>query len=200
MVAFKGKKKRKYIVIAVVIVAIVFLFVNAGRFLVVSQEPVKADVIIVLGGDNILRTDYGVKLLQKGYSDKIMFTGGTTSKKRIRVEAEEMRKRALKLGVANDKIILEDKAISTYENAIFSKDIVLNKGYKSAIVVTSDYHMRRSSLVFNKAFRKSGVKLTFCSVEDVRFKPKKWFMDKTSRSITALEYKKLIGYFILGRL
>lgn len=200
MVGFKGKKKRKYIVIAVIVVAMVFSFVNAGDFLVVSQEPVKADVIIVLGGDNILRTDYGVKLLKKGYSDKIMFTGGATDKGRIRIEAEEMRKRALKWGVAKEKIILEDKAKSTYENAVFSKEIVLDKGFKSAIVVTSNYHTRRSSLVFNKAFRKSGVKLTFCSVEDVSFKPKKWFMDKTSRSITALEYKKLIGYFILGRL
>jgi len=181
------------------IVIIIVLILNAGNFLIVKENPVKADVIIVLGGDNILRTDYSIKLYNEGYSNILLFSGG---KDDINGEnsADIMGKEAVRLNVPSKNIIVENKAISTYENAIFTKKILMDHSFKSAIIVTSDYHMRRSRLVYNKAFKNTGIKLIFCSVQDTNFKPKWWFINNYSRNVVISEYEKLLGYFIEGRL
>jgi uncharacterized SAM-binding protein YcdF (DUF218 family) len=173
---------------------------NLGKILTVDEKPEKSDVIVVLGGENIIRTDYGVKLFKDEYSNRLLFTGGNINFGDNGKEAEVMRNEAIKLCVPNEDIILEDKATSTYENAIFSKEIIMSKGFESAIIVTSDYHMLRSKLVFNKAFKGTGIKLTFCSSQSKKFKPQCWFTDKYSRHVTISEYKKLLRYFVKGRL
>ena len=174
---------------------IIILSLNAGNFLIVDENPIKADVIIGLGGDNILRADYSIKLYNEGYSNMILFSGGNYDK-----EAEVMEKEAIRLNVPIKNIAVENKSISTYENAIFTKKILIVDGFKSAIIVTSDYHMRRSRFVFNKVFKNTGIKLIFCSVEDVSFNPKWWVINTHSRQVVISEYIKIVGYFIEGKL
>lgn len=181
------------------IVLIIVSIMNAGNFLIINQNPVKSDVIIVLGGDNIQRADYSIKFYKEGYSNMLLFTGGNDAGNGVR-EAEAMKNEAIRLTVPSKNIIIENKSISTYENAIFTKKIIMDQGFKSAIIVTSNYHMRRSRLVFNKAFKNTGIKLVFCSVQDTRFNPKWWFTNAYSRHIVISEYEKLVGYFIEGRL
>jgi len=95
---------------------------------------------------------------------------------------------------------LEDKANSTYENALYSKQLVDKYKFKSAIIVTSNYHMRRSRLVFNKAFQGTGINLTYCSALEKSFTPNGWFTDKYSRDIVFSEYIKIVGYWIEDKL
>jgi len=78
--------------------------------------------------------------------------------------------------------------------------LLIKDGYKSAIVVTSDYHMRRSRLVFNKEFKGTGISLTFCNAKDKNFIAAKWWTNSYSLNIVQSEYLKLMGYFIEGRL
>jgi uncharacterized SAM-binding protein YcdF (DUF218 family) len=62
-----------------------------------------------------------------------------------------MRALAVSLGVPGSSIILEENAGNTYENVIFSRDILNKKGWKDAILISSPYHMLRVSLVCKKA-------------------------------------------------
>ena len=185
----KLKKIASLLFIAIITLSIL----NAGNFLIVDEKPVKTDVIVGLGGGAISRADYSIQLYSEGYSNVLLFSG------RIN-EVAVMRNEAMCLNVSSKTIIVENKSISTYENAIFTKKILIEHSFKSAIIVTSNYHMRRSRLVFNKAFKNTGIKLVFCSVQDIKFKPKWWFTDNYSRTIVIAEYEKLVGYFIEGRL
>ena len=189
------KKFASYLFIVIILVSIL----NAGNFLMVDENPVKDDVIIGLGGMNIPTTDYSVKLYNEGYSNMLLFSGGVDDGDGG-AESIVMEKEALHLNIPVKNIIGENKSVSTYENALFTKKILVDYNFKSAIIVTSTYHMRRSRLVFNKAFQNTGIKLTFCSFQDKYFKSEWWFMDTYSRHIVISEYEKLIGYFIEGRL
>ncbi len=59
-----------------------------------------------------------------------------------------------KLGVCEDAIYIERKATYTYENALFSRDLVREKGIDTgkAILCCKPYHARRSLLYYQIAF------------------------------------------------
>lgn len=65
--------------------------------------------------------------------------------------AELMKNHAIKLGVDENKILIDNEASTTNENAEFTTDIIEENNFKSVIIVTSDYHTRRSKLAMKKS-------------------------------------------------
>jgi len=65
-------------------------------------------------------------------------------------ESEIMAPYAQLLGVAENDLFEENRAESTYDNAIFSRDIMEKQGWKTALLVTSDFHTKRACRVFEK--------------------------------------------------
>lgn len=63
------------------------------------------------------------------------------------------------LGFSDDKIIIEDKAHNTYENAVNTLTICKQRGIKRAYLVTSAWHMIRSMANFSKVYAGSGIEL-----------------------------------------
>ena len=61
-----------------------------------------------------------------------------------------MKTLSMSLGVPFESIILEDQAKNTYENVSFSNQLLNQFGWQKIILVSSPYHMRRASLVFNR--------------------------------------------------
>lgn len=77
--------------------------------------------------------------------------GGTASENKKATEAGQMAKWLIKKGISGDRIIIEDRARSTIENATYGCKL-LYQDYpqiKSLAVVTSDYHIWRSCLYMN---------------------------------------------------
>ncbi len=183
---------------------IVFLLVLArgpilravGSFLVVQDELKKADVIVVLAGDSNERVKQGVALYKAGFSKYIIMSGGSTTSEVS--SAERMKKQALRLGVPEDAIILEPKSLHTYDHPIFVKPILLKKGFKSAIVISSPYHTRRTSFLFNRNFRRSGIELIYYPVQDSYFKVDDWWKRDYTRRIVLQEYMKMVGSLFLA--
>jgi len=150
---------RKLVCILAALGIISFIFVVA---LIVyngsSQEDVEADYLIILGaglrGSNISltlqeRLNKGTEYLGKHPDAKVIATGGqgfgeTTT------EAEAMEGYLISKGIDAERIIKEDKATSTMENFLFSKEI-LQKVEKNddnrIVVITNDFHMMRAKLL-----------------------------------------------------
>ena len=55
------------------------------------------------------------------------------------------------LGVSADRLVLENKSRNTYENAVFTKELVTPKPGETWLLVTSAFHMPRSKALFDKA-------------------------------------------------
>ena len=81
----------------------------------------------------------------------ILCTGGGTAKSSSRTEAGEMAKWLMDKGIDKNRIIIEDKSLSTVANAINSCNILANEYpfVTHLAIVTSDYHLARSCLLFH---------------------------------------------------
>lgn len=167
-------------------------FVFAGCLLVVDEPPEKVDVIVVLAGDRGNRTQKGVELFRQGYAPQIIMSGAIVYDQTT--IAELMKRHALRLGVPEQSVILEPYADSTYENAVYTKKIMHQHDFGSAIIVSSDYHMRRVKYLFTREFRGTGVRLVFCPAQDPAFNPRQWWSSNKSMMTTVSEYIKLAGY------
>ncbi|MFC6649007.1 YdcF family protein [Paenibacillus rhizoplanae] len=155
--------------------------------MIISQFPKQADVIIILSGGEG-RVEQGVKLFQEGYAPQLLLSNS----QEITGPAGDMRQTALSLGIREDAILTEDAAESTYQNAQFTLPIMKQKGFKSAIVVSSDFHIRRVKFIFDHVYRKSGIELTYIGA-DSGYNANAWWSDRYSRETTFNEYIKMIG-------
>lgn len=60
-----------------------------------------------------------------------------------------MKDYAIKLGIPENKIITELNSRDTVGDAFFTKqNIVIGRNWKNLLVVTSEYHVKRTSLIF----------------------------------------------------
>jgi len=83
---------------------------------------------------------------------RIVFTGGSANL--VSSEAREADYSAPileNLGIAKDRLILERNSRNTWENAIFTKQLVSPKPGERWLLVTSAFHMPRSMGIFRKA-------------------------------------------------
>lgn len=115
------------------------------------SEP--ADVGIVLGasmwGDEPSpglkeRLQLALEDYKEGKFEVFLLTGGLDHPDYRYTEAEGMANYLEANGVPREKMLLETKATSTYENLKFSQDIMTGKNLDSAIIITHTYHGNRA--------------------------------------------------------
>ncbi len=147
----------------IAVVLLILLVVLAGWFtyqyysiLQVGEqtEPQPADVIIVLGaavwpqGPSPAlqaRIYYATQLYHEGYADKLILSGGLGENPPT--EAEAMAVVATVLDVKADAMYLEKEARNTRENLAFSKEIMEENNWETAIIVTDVFHIKRALLI-----------------------------------------------------
>ncbi|MFA7466650.1 MAG: YdcF family protein [Desulfotomaculaceae bacterium] len=159
-----------------------------ARFLLVDDTLEQADVVVALGGGSE-RAVHAAELSLNGLAPKIIMTGCGSS-------AQKMSQLASNKGVDPNDIIIEGKAESTYENALFSREIILMEGYRSAIIVTSPYHTRRTKLVFGRVFRDTNVKLFYSAAPGSGFNVGGRCSTDNDRRLVRREYMKLAYYWL----
>ena len=129
-----------------------------------KNKVMRGDVILVLGSgimkDGSLpprakeRVAKAVDLYKKGLASKILMSGRHTFKlleKPKTTEAKSMQEFAKTLGVEDKDIFIEENSMDTVGNAYFSKLFYLDPNrWKKIIVVTSDFHVKRSKFLFEK--------------------------------------------------
>jgi uncharacterized SAM-binding protein YcdF (DUF218 family) len=101
------------------------------------------------------RATHAMQLYKLGKIKKILITGGQGfNPTNPNTEAALLRDFMLIAGVDEGDIILEDQAKNTYQNAVFTKEILNNLGYsenQKHLLITSAFHMYRSKGCFDKA-------------------------------------------------
>lgn len=99
------------------------------------------------------RLSVAVRSAEKYPNAYILCTGGPTSGQTGITEAGEMALWLKICGIDESRIIVEDNSYSTTENAKYSLKILCNQypQVKNLAIVTSDYHIRRSCMLFQTA-------------------------------------------------
>ncbi len=146
---------------------------NIGKYLDVTQQPVKSDLIVCFGGGNIERIQKTAELYEQGYSDKrmILLTG------RDRGYAKY-----LKQNIPEAKYRLDDESKKTAEEVRNMKRYMIEHNDKSAIIVSDPPHTRRIKILTELIPVKNDENLSYVFVSnDVSWwHPKEYYKNRTA--------------------
>lgn len=185
-----------------------------ARFLVVEDNIKKADAVIVLSGDWKFEREGGsVGLYKKGNAGKIIRilekenVPFNIMKRLLNTEVtqEELYMRYFESnGLNREGVILsEGIATSTFDELKAAKDVVLKLRFKSIILLTSDYHMRRTLMTAKWVFRPQDIKIYNATVYTEGFNPNNWWLHEKSIKEVIFEYLStgfyLVYHFMLGK-
>jgi uncharacterized SAM-binding protein YcdF (DUF218 family) len=95
---------------------------------------------------------HGLWLLNKGYVDTLIISGGLGNLfDKQKPEGELLKTYLSDVGLMQERILIESLSRNTYENALNSKKLFDREGLQKEIVlVTSAFHMRRARACFIK--------------------------------------------------
>lgn len=126
----------------------------------------------VMDPELLSRLEVALASAEKYPNAYILCTGGGTAPHNPYVtEAGQMAKWLEEQGIAPERIIVENRSISTEENAMFAYRI-LQKDYpqvRSIALVSSDYHLRRCHLLFRAGILLPEPDLDYTIVGDACF-------------------------------
>jgi len=160
-----------------------------GQYLSPNDGLSKSDVIVVVSGSGE-RVKYAVKLYKKDLAPKLIFSGA--AREGPSSNALVMKNYAVKQGVPENAIILEEEATNTLENAKYSSEIILKEGFKKIILVTSPYHQRRTFEIFREVLKKDKVGIKNSPTNESRWKVDNWWKTEPEATLTKSEIVKLL--------
>lgn len=155
--------RRRVVRLSVALVA-AYLLLFHSPFIWWVAEPLRvaaparpADAIVVFaggvgesgkaGGGYQERVKHAVDLYQQGKAPRMIFSSGYTF---VFKETEVMKQLAMAHGVPATAIILETDAATTRENVMFVAQLLRRERWRSILLVSSPYHMRRALLAWRK--------------------------------------------------
>ena len=153
----------------------------AGEGLVVEDQLERSDAIILLSDDNFYadRATRAAELYRQNLAPTVVASGV-----RLRPYAgisELMTHDLVERGVPKERVVpFPQDADNTREEAEALKTLARQKGWKSVIIVTSNYHTRRARYIFRKVFP-GDIKVAMASARDADFDPSNWYEHRRAR-------------------
>ncbi len=121
-----------------------------------------ADVLLVLGcrvrGEKAeptlqMRIDKAAEYLNENKNTVAILCGGIVHKDQFKSEAQVMADELISKGVEKERLILEDKSLTTVQNFINAKKIMADTGFseKATVgVLSSEFHLMRVKMIADK--------------------------------------------------
>jgi uncharacterized SAM-binding protein YcdF (DUF218 family) len=165
-----------------------------GGYLVRAEQPVHADMIVVLAGDfsgNRILTSGD--LVRRGFAPKALVSGPSGAYGMH--ESDLAIQFAVQHGFpASYFVALPNDARSTKAEA----DVVLaaleKQHARSVDIVTSNYHTRRAGNIYRA--KNSGLEIHMLSAPDPYFTPGGWWKDRDARKTFLLEWMKTVATWL----
>ena len=200
----------KRILLACTITLFILFFVyrnsilcGIGNFLTVAESAaVKSSnqTFFVLGGNGFERGKGAALLANEFPSSQFICTGGGDTLNEMRAmglnltSAQLTRKCMLENGVDSIRVTELGEATSTYEESEEILAYCINHNLKEISVISSDFHLRRMSLVFGEKFKEKRIVVHFFGTETKDFKAESWWTFEVGLITTFNEYIKIVYY------
>jgi uncharacterized SAM-binding protein YcdF (DUF218 family) len=123
------------------------------------EDPLrKADAIVVLGGEHDGREQYGLQLLRDGVAPVLLMSDAYPS-------SDAAMQRACRTRVENAEVLCKKaNEMTTRGEAILTRQLADERGWKTVIVVSWRFHLPRARLIFEQCFSDSPEALIMRSV------------------------------------
>lgn len=191
-------------VLAALALLVAGALVFAASWLVRSDAPANADVIIVLAGD-ARRARHAADLYRQGYAPRVLVSRPVrTARERMLDDMGVMLPRSEAVdamvlrhaGVPAERIgFFGDGSMSTFEEAVVLGQLFAGKS-PTLLVVTSPYHTRRAGVVLGNAMPAARILMAPTAYEEF---PERWWTSQDAARDLLLELFKLAYYTLGGR-
>lgn len=157
----------------------------------VNEPATSAEVIIVLGDDNFAgdRAFQAAELFRSGIAPVVVASG-----RMLRANAgiaDIMEHDLQSFGIPAGSIVkFPHRAANTQEEAQALAGLVASRGWKRVLIVTSNYHARRTRFIFERVLPPS-VSVRVSSARDSDFDPSRWWETRQGQKLFLGE---LLGY------
>ena len=183
------------------------ILVAVGSFLVSRNPLIHADGIAVLSGSVPYRILEGIDLYRRGFAPRIFLAPYEGNPKYVRLmkslgityqtDFHVNRRIALNRGVPAEAIEVLTPTGSTRNEAEVIFDYMRKKGWRSVIVVTSEFHSTRTRLIF-RSLNRHGVKVAVHPSRHDRMRLHSWWRSRARSKQIFYEYVKLINHYTTG--
>jgi uncharacterized SAM-binding protein YcdF (DUF218 family) len=183
------------------------------------SPPDQVDGIIVIGGDeqtqvteargmpvaldSMRRYEMVLDMVRRYPDARLVFSGGSpyVYPHGETLDSEIAREIMNDIGVPTDKMIFEKTSRNTYENAVFSADIVRPDPSQKWLLVTSAWHMPRAMACFRKAgWNVYAAPTGYFTTGQYILRPRFNFEEQLRALTFAFhEYIGLAAYWMMGR-
>lgn len=164
-----------------------------GSYLVQAELPQKADIVLVLAGDgggNRIRT--GADLVRQGYAPKVLVSGPRAYYRLY--ECDLAIPFAVREGYPESYFIhFENGANSTRDEAQQAAAELRRLGVHRVLLVTSDYHTRRSKKTYEEEAR--DFEVIVVAAPDNYFSAHGWWKNRQGRKTALYEWIKTVAYW-----
>ncbi|KGE17700.1 YdcF family protein [Paenibacillus wynnii] len=212
------KRERKPALLLLAVTLVMYLSATSwvGGMLMGSLErkypqpnALKGDIIVVLGGgatsgtpdldgEGNLSGSAANRLLTAARLHRssglpILISGGKVFSDTGN-EAEISRRQLQALGIPNKDIFIENQSLNTEQNAKFTAEQLMNRGFSEPVLVTSAFHLPRAIIEFKQA----GLIVQPYPTDYWTSRPEKLYASKftpssTGLSLTATALKEYLG-------
>lgn len=165
----------------------------AGEFWVVDERAAPSDALIVLGDDNYSgdRAFHAAELYRQGVAP-VVVASGRLLRQNVSI-ADVMEHDLESFGVPPTAIVkLAHRAGNTREEADEAARLIQGRGWKRVLVVTSNYHARRTRFIYAKILP-AKVTLRVAGARDSDFDPLRWWESRQGQKLFLTE---LVGYVV----
>ncbi len=175
----------------------------SASILMVNDPPRKSDAIVVLAGGEPGRAWQAADLYKDKLAPYVVLTKDAPT-----VDEEELRKHGIELvdgrgnyfrvlrgfGVPEDRIVTVDGYVDdTLSELTRVRQLSEQRGWKSLIIITSNYHTRRSRLTARYALG-SGISFTVVSSSHGGLNRDDWWKNNGDVRTFLIEFEKLVAY------
>ena len=171
-----------------------WLLTRLGQGWIIDEPLVKADAIVVLGGDTINgeRVRHAVQLHHEGWAPRVVVSGPYL--RDYLSEAELMAQEARSLGLPPQAVLVaRHRAGSTLEEALALRQFLQVHNLRRIIIATSDYHTRHARAAFRAVFGGNGARFLLSAAPSGRFNAERWWKERVGLSTLVLECMKMLN-------
>lgn len=174
-----------------------YLLTALGRYLIVEQPLVKADIILALSGEPYLRIPEAARVYHEGFAPTILLTHGRNERGtddllrvgiRISGEQESSVKLLEDLRIPRKAILtLEERSDDTRAEMQVVARFLKGHPARTVVIVTSKAHTRRAYRIFSAGLG-PGIRLIMHPVGSDPFDPSRWWHERTDIQSVFHEY------------
>ena len=165
-------------------------------FIFIEDEPVLSDVILIPGSSCSETSAAAAALYLQGYAPWVLPSGryslvaGSFPIEGYETEWEYMKDLLMHGGVPEERILREDRATFTWENAIYSRDTLAKAGIevKQALICCQAFHARRAYTYYQQQF--PDVRLRMIPTVTQGISRDNWYLDRDKARVVLGELQR----------